>query len=146
MVRRRIIRHGEDRLEPFDALRPVGAAPDLRPERALPPESGGVELVLRPAEQRRYEQACQVEVVERLDGEAGGGEHVLHRERRRQEQPIDAGHRHPLRVEARDQQRGKVAAAADENEDILGPKRSPLPLHSNGLSSQRRICLASLPA
>ena len=99
---------------------------------------GGVEqLVLAPAEQGRDEQAGEIEVVERLGGEAGGGEQVLHRQRRRQQQPVDAGDRHALGMEPGDQQGGELAAAADQDQDVLGPERPAAGSRAwNGVSSQ----------
>ena len=94
-----------------------GQSAPLRPVRGLE------QLVLAPAEQGRDQQAREVEVVERLGGEAGGGEQILHRQRRREQQPVDAGDRHALGVEPGDQQRGELAAAADQDQDVLGPQR-----------------------
>src|SRR3546814_500683 len=80
----------------------------------------GEEIVLAPAEQRRDEKPGEVEVVERLDREAGGGEEVLNRQGGREKQAIYAGHRNVFGMETSDDQRGERAPAADENENVLG--------------------------
>src|SRR5204862_1981380 len=56
------------------------------------------------------------------------GEQVLHRQRRVQPQPVDARHRHPLGIEARDDQRSELAAALDQDHHILGRQLAPLAL------------------
>src|SRR3546814_8478293 len=86
----------------------------------------GEEIVLAPAEQRRDEKPGEVEVVERLDREAGGGEEVLNRQGGREKQAIYAGHRNVFGMETSDDQRGERAPAADENENVLGANETLL--------------------
>src|SRR3546814_4669644 len=74
------------------------------------------QIVLRPAEQWRDEQAREVEVVERLDREAHRREQILHRARLRQRKSIDPSDRHMPRLQPRDDPRRKVAAAARTEE------------------------------
>jgi hypothetical protein len=114
------------------------------PERHFAPEGGGEQIVLGPAEKRRDQQAAEVQIVERLDGEADRGEQVPDPERRRQREAVDARHRHPLGVEAGDDQRGEVASAADQDEDVLGRDRRPLRASPsvNGLRIQAAIWAA----
>ena len=86
------------------------------------------QLVLRPADQRRHEQRCERQVVLRLQDEAHRGEQILHRQRCVQPQPVDARDRHTFGIQARDDQRGKVATPLDEDHHILGPQGPPLAL------------------
>ena len=53
-----------------------------------------VQFVLGPPDQRRNEQAGEIEIVKRLEDEADRGEQILHRQRRVEPQPIDPRHRH----------------------------------------------------
>src|SRR3546814_1973774 len=70
------------------------------------------QIVLRPAEQRRDEQAREVEVVERLDREAHRREQVLHRERLRQRKAVDPRDGHVPRLQPRDDPRRKEIGRA----------------------------------
>ena len=117
------IGHVEDSLEAFQRLGRWGVA-DARPERAVAIVSCGEEIVLRPSEQGRDQQGSEVEIVQRLHREAGGGEQILHGERRREEETVDSGDRHAFGVQAGDDEGGKIAAAADEDEDVLGSERT----------------------
>ena len=103
----------------------VDAFAQLAPKRALAAVGESPETVLIPAEQRRDEQARQVQVIERLDREADGGEQVLDRERLVQMQPVDPGDGHSRREQPRDDERGELAAAAHQHEDVAGGERPP---------------------
>ena len=110
---------------------PGAGAAAARAHRSVPPRRRGA-VVLGPAEQRRDEQAGEIEIVERLDREAGGGEQVLDRERRRQQQPVDPGHRHALGMEPRDEQGGEIAAPAHQDQDVLGAQRPAAAVEMEG--------------
>ena len=94
-------------------------------QAALPPESHPVQLFLAPAEQRRHQQRRQRQIILRLHREPGGRQQIAHRQRRIEPQPIDACHRHPLRVQPRDDQRRQRAPLAHQDQDILGAQRPP---------------------
>src|SRR4030095_13391303 len=103
-----------------------------RPERAAPFRRNRMKRILAPAEQGRDEQAGKVQIVEWLERGAGGGEQILDGERRRKQQPIDPGYRHPLGMEPRDQQRGALAAATDEGQNVFGPQRAAAAFEMEG--------------
>ena len=84
------------------------------------------QLLLRPADDRRDEQPGEIEIVFGLEREADGGEEIAHDERRVEPEAIDARNGHPLGIKARDDERGQLAAAADEDQNILRAKRTPL--------------------
>ena len=87
---------------------------------------GGHQLVLRPAEQRRDEQAGEREIVVGLENEADGGEQILHAKRRIEAEAIDTGHRHALGIKPRDEQRGEIAPPLDEDHHVFRPDRAAL--------------------
>jgi hypothetical protein len=88
-----------------------------------PPVSERAELVLVPADQRRNEEAGEAKVVVRLNRELDRGEQVLDHDRLVQVKPVDAGDRHAGREQARDDQRGQFAPAADQYQDVAGCQR-----------------------
>ena len=114
----------EDCVRGREVVALAGAVAKRAPQRRLvAPVSEVEQLLLVPADQRRHQQIGEVEVVERLHREGNRGEQVAHRERLRQEQPVDAGDRHPRRKQPRDDQRGELAAAANQDEDVAGSQR-----------------------
>ena len=112
----------------------------------LRPKAAAIELVLGPAEQGRDEQAGEVEVVERLDGEAGGGEQILHGERRRQREPVDAGDRHVLACSRATIRQASSPRRRTRMRMSSGRSGRPRPSSQKGASSQRLICCASFVA
>ena len=103
----------------------------------LPAVSQRTQLILVPADQRRNEQAREVEIVVGLHREAHRGEQVLDGQRLVQMQAVDAGDGHSGREQPRDDERGELAAAAHEDEDIAGVNGRPVEA-SNGASSTSR--------
>ena len=101
------------------------SVPKLAPKRALAAVGERPQPVLVPAEQRRDEQAREAEVIVGLDRELDGGEQVLDRERLVQMQPVDAGDGHSRREQPRHDERGELAAAAHQHEDVAGGERPP---------------------
>ena len=85
-----------------------------------------VEVVLRPAEQRRDEQCGKVEIVERLHREAHRGDQILHRERLGQREAVDARDGDVQRLKPRDDPRRQIAASADEDHDIARRHGTPV--------------------
>ena len=96
-----------------------GALAQHPPQRALFAAIGELEqLLLVPTEQRRDQQIGKVEVIERLHREGDGGEEIADRERFGQMQPVDTRDLHLCGKQPRDDQRGELAAAADQDQDI----------------------------
>ena len=56
----------------------VGTLTELAPERVSAAVRQLTKLVLAPAKQRRDQQACQAEIVARLNREADRGKEILH--------------------------------------------------------------------
>ena len=76
------------------------------------------QLLLVPADQRRNEQIGEVQIVQRLDREAHRSKQVANRKRLGQEQPVDARDRHAPLEQARDDERRKLAPAANQDQDV----------------------------
>ncbi len=66
----------------------------------------GHEIVLRPADQRRYQQRGKIEIIFRLNGETEGGEEVAHGKRCVQAKAIDACNGDAFLIEASNDQAG----------------------------------------
>ena len=99
------------------------ATPKLAPQRPLPSIGQLPQLVLVPTDQRRYQQAGEAEIVVRLHRELHRREQVLHGEWLVEVQAVDPGDRHAASEQPRDDQRGKLAAASDQHEDVAWRQR-----------------------
>ena len=113
------------------------------PRRQMPPQAPGArhgaveQFLLRPADQRRDEQAGKAEIVVGLEHEADRREQVLYRQRRVEPQAIDPRHRHALGIEPRDKQLRQLAAPLDEDHHVLRAQRAALALQHQPLIEPR---------
>ncbi len=120
-IGRREIRTGENRTQSGRRLGKTDILGNPIPQTARPPEGSCIKFVLVQPEQGRDEQAREIEVILGLEHEPDRRHQIAYRQRRIKPQPIDARHRHTLGMQPRDDQRGELAALADEDQHILRP-------------------------
>jgi hypothetical protein len=120
-----------------------GALPAERPQRPGAAERELVQLVLVQPISGETSRLARLRSSSGWTAKRHGGEQVLHRQRRGQVQPVDAGHRHAFGEQPRDDQRGQLAAAADQDQDVAGAQRPPVEASTGASSSQALTWRAS---
>src|SRR3954451_17014984 len=96
----------------------VGPLAKLAPQGSAAVVSERSQLFLVEADQRRDEQASEVEVIVGLDGEAARGEQVLDGERLVQMQPVDSRDGHSGSKQPRNDERSELAPAPHQHQDV----------------------------